>query len=57
MLLVALLNPFLANVPILYPLKPAKNQRFLVFLGGIKWEHWPKMSHAALLAAYTYFGI
>ena len=36
-------NPFLANVPILYPLKTSENQGFLVFSGGIKWEHWPEM--------------
>ena len=32
-------NPFLANVPILYPLKTPEN---LWFSGGIKWEHWPE---------------
>ena len=30
-------NSFLANVFILYPLG------FLVFSGGIKWEHWPEI--------------
>ena len=36
-------NPFLANVPILQPLKTPKTFGFLVFSGGIKWEHWPEM--------------
>ena len=34
------INPVLADVPILYPLKTPENQRFS---GGIKWEHWPEM--------------
>ena len=34
-------NLFLANVPILYP---PNTKNFLVFLGGIKWEHWPEMA-------------
>ena len=37
------IDPFLANVPILYPLKHQKTFGFLVFSGGIKWEHWPEM--------------
>ena len=37
------INPFLTNVPILYPLKTAENFGFLVFSVGIKWEHWPEM--------------
>ena len=36
-------TPFLANVPILYLLKTKKTIDFLVFSGGIKWEHWPEM--------------
>ena len=36
-------NLFLANVPILCPLKTPENQMFLVFSGVIKWEHWPEM--------------
>ena len=38
-------NPFLPNAPILYPLKTPENlfSGFLVFSGGIKWEHWPEM--------------
>ena len=32
--------PFLANLPIIYPLK-TENQ---VFSGDIKWEHWPEWS-------------
>ena len=35
-------NFFLANVTILYPLKTPKNLCFLVFVGGMKWEHWPE---------------
>ena len=39
-------NPFLSNVPILYPQKtPEKNKGCLVFSGGIKWEHWPEMGY------------
>ena len=37
------INPFLANVPILYPLKTPENLWFSLFLGGIKWERWPEM--------------
>ena len=37
-------NTFLVYVPILYPLKNQQNKGFLVFLGGIKWEHRPNMS-------------
>ena len=36
-------NAFLASFPILYSLKPPENQSFLVFSGGIKWEHWSGM--------------
>ena len=36
------LQLFLGNVSILYLLKTPENQRFLVFLVSIKWEHWPK---------------
>ena len=35
-------NFFLANVTILYALKTPKNLCFLVFVGGMKWEHWPE---------------
>ena len=39
-----LINPFLANGPILYPLKTPEDQIFSgVFRGGIKWEHLPEM--------------
>ena len=43
-----MLNLFLANIYILYPLQTLENQKFsgwgfLVFSGGIKWEHWPEM--------------
>ena len=35
------IDPFVANVPILYPLKtPAK--WLSVFSRGIKWEQWPE---------------
>ena len=33
-------KPFLADIPMLYHLKTFG---FLVFLGGLKWEHWPEM--------------
>ena len=36
-----LFNPFLANVPILYPLK--KPLVFLWFSGGIKYEYWSEV--------------
>ena len=36
-------NPFLAHVPILYPLKTPENQRFSGVLGDIKWKHWPEI--------------
>ena len=35
-----IINSFLANIPILYPLKTPEN---LWFSGGIKCEHWPEM--------------
>lgn len=38
-----LINPFLNNVPITYPLKTTEKQRFSSVSGGIKWEHLPKM--------------
>ena len=33
-------NPFLANVPILYP---PENTRKPKVSGGIRWENWPEM--------------
>ena len=33
---IVLVNPFLANVPILYPLKTPENQRFSVVFKGYK---------------------
>ena len=36
------LNPYLANLPILYPLNS-----FLVFSGGIKWKHRSKMGQVS----------
>ena len=45
--LTGIINPFLANVPILYPLRIPENQRFsnffFVFSRGAKWKHWPKL--------------
>ena len=38
------LNPFLANVPLSYPLKTLENIVFLVFPGCMKWKQWPKMN-------------
>ena len=37
------INPFRGNVPYIYPLKTSENQRFLIFSGGMKSEHWPEM--------------
>ena len=37
------ISPFLANVPISYPLETPENQGFLVFSEGIKWEHRPEI--------------
>ena len=34
------INPFLANVPILYP---RKTFWFSAFLESIKWKYWPQM--------------
>ena len=34
---------FLASVTILHPSKTPENLDFLVFVGGIKWEHWPEV--------------
>ena len=36
------INPFSANVPLLYPLKTSENC-ILIFSGGIEVEHWLKM--------------
>ena len=44
-LLVACINQFLVNAPILYPLKTPEIFGFLVFSGGIKWELLPEMVH------------
>ena len=41
--LIGIFNPFLANVPILYPLKTPENLWFSGLFGGIKWKHWPEM--------------
>ena len=35
-----LVNLFLTNTPILYPLKKPENTGFLAFLGITKWEQW-----------------
>ena len=37
------INPFLANVPILYP---------LVFSGGIKWERWPEIGQTLFVKQF-----
>ena len=37
------INPFITNVPILYPLKTPENLGFLLFSGGIRWKHGPEM--------------
>ena len=48
-LLMNCINPFVANVHILYPLKTPENLRFsvgfLLFWGSIKWEFLPEMAH------------
>ena len=36
-------NLFQANVPILYLVKTPETKGFLLFSGGIIWEHWPEM--------------
>ena len=46
------MNPYLTNVPILYPLKKKqKTKTFLVFSGGIRWKHWSGMAEAFYLTA------
>ena len=46
------MNPYLTNVPILYPLKKKqKTKAFLVFSGGIRWKHWSGMAEAFYLTA------
>ena len=42
------ITPFLDNNPILYPLKTPENYDFLVFLGGIEWEHLPEIEYCQL---------
>ena len=32
-------------VPFYTPWKHQKTKSFLVFLGGLKWEHWPEMDY------------
>ena len=39
-------NPFLTNVPVLYPLK---SFGFLMFSGGIEVENWLKMGQSFIL--------
>ena len=39
----SLVNPFMANVPILYPLKTPQNQKFFGVFRGFKLEHWPEI--------------
>ena len=49
---VILLNSFLANFSILYTLKIPENQpKFLVFSGGMKWEHWPEMGSETMFVS------
>ena len=35
------MDPFLANVPKLYPLKTPENQKVFGVFRGYKWEQWP----------------
>ena len=52
---ILVLNPFLANVSILYPLKIRQNQRFSVFFSGsIEWEHWPEKIQEQLFLILTF---
>ena len=37
------LNNFWPMFPFYNPWKHQKTKDFLVFSGGIKWEHWPEM--------------
>ena len=37
------INPFQANVPLLYPLKSSETTSFLTIPGGMELEHWPEM--------------
>ena len=37
------INPYLAYVSILYPLETPENPSFLMFSGGVKWDHGPEM--------------
>ena len=37
------INPFVSNVPILYPLKRPENLWFSGVFRGFKIVHWPKM--------------
>ena len=38
-----IINSFLANIPILYPLKTPENLWFSGVFWGYKMEHWPEM--------------
>ena len=44
-IIIIVINPFLASVPILYSLKTLKTP---VSLEGMKWGHWPEMSQPLL---------
>ena len=51
------INPFPANAPFYTHRKHQKTFGFLVFSGGVKWEHWPEMgyrSNAQLLKYYVF---
>ena len=37
------INPFSANVPLLYPLKTSENRRFSDVFSGYRTEHWLKI--------------
>ena len=44
------LNPFLVNVPILYPLKTQENLWLsLVYSGGLQWWHCLEMGYEGLI--------
>ena len=45
-------NPFLANLPVLYPLKTSENLWFSGVFRGMKWDHWPEIGYRSSLKVY-----
>ena len=57
-LLESFLMKFLANGPIFIPPENTrKTFGFLVFSGGLTWEHWPKMSYSSCKSAALADGV